>query len=74
MSIDIYSTYTLAGVISNTKPSVPGFWLNFATRQFNFATEEIHFDVVQTDNRRVAPYQGRQQPRSPADRGRQAAA
>ena len=56
MSINIYETQTLAGVIRNTKPSVPGFWLNFATRQFNFDTEEIHFDVVQTDNRRVAPY------------------
>lgn len=56
MSINIYETQTLAGVIRNTKPSVPGFWMNFATRQFNFATEEIHFDEVRVDNRRVAPY------------------
>lgn len=55
MSNDIYSTQVLAGVIRDTKPTVPGFWLNFVTRQFNFDTEAIHFDRVITD-RRVAPF------------------
>lgn len=55
MAVDIYGTQVLAGVITQTKPTIPGFWLNFTTRQFNFDTEAIHFDRVLMD-RRVAPY------------------
>lgn len=55
MSLDTYSTQVLAGVVRGTKPSVPGYWLNYCTRTFNFDTEEIHFDQVQTF-RRVAPF------------------
>lgn len=56
MSNDIYGTQVLAGVIRNTKPTVPGFWLNFASREFRFDTEEIHFDDVLVDSRKVAPF------------------
>jgi Phage major capsid protein E len=55
MAIDLYGTRFLAGLISTAKPELPGFWLNFFTRQFVFETEEIMFDQVLVD-RKLAPF------------------
>lgn len=55
MSLDLYSTWALAGVITTLKPTVPGFWLSWFGRTFNFDTEEVHFDVV-TPDRKIAPF------------------
>ena len=56
MSVDIYGTHVLAGVIRESKPTLPGFWLNFVTRVYNSEVAEIHFDRVTGLARKVAPY------------------
>lgn len=56
MSVDIYSTHVLAGVIRESKPTLPGFWLNFVSRVYNSDVAEIHFDRVGGLSRKVAPY------------------
>ena len=55
MSLDLYGTWALQGLIRTVKPSLPGFWLNFFQRTFTFETEEVDFDVVMVD-RKVAPF------------------
>lgn len=54
MTMDIYGTRFLAGLIETIPPEVNGFWLNFFTRLFNFETEEIFFDKVRMDRRMAA--------------------
>jgi len=55
MSHDLFSTYAMGGVIRTLRPTVPGFWLNFFTREFLFDTEEVDFDIVTVD-RKIAPF------------------
>ncbi len=55
MSHDLFATYAMGGVIRTLRPTVPGFWLNFFTREFLFDTEEVDFDVVTVD-RKIAPF------------------
>jgi hypothetical protein len=49
-----YSTAQLLEVSRHIKTITP-FWLSFFTRQINFDTEEIFFDKVDRDYRRLAP-------------------
>lgn len=67
----IYDTTTLLSVMSQTKVITP-FWLSFFNQQVNFDTEDIAFDRVNTDYRRLAPFvapnvQGRVQGRDGYD-------
>ena len=55
MAHDLFATYALGGVIQTLRPTVPGFWLNFFTREFLFDTEEVDFDIVTVD-RKIAPF------------------
>lgn len=55
MAGNLYDTTTLLGVVSQTKAITP-FWLSFFTEQINFETEDILFDRVNTDYRRLAPF------------------
>lgn len=55
MAGQIYDTTTLLSVMSNQKVLTP-FWLNFFNSQINFETEDIAFDRVNTDYRRLAPF------------------
>lgn len=71
MAGNIYDTTTLLSVMSQTKVITP-FWLSFFTGQINFDTEDIAFDRVNTDYRRLAPFvapnvQGRVQGRDGYD-------
>lgn len=66
-----YDTSTLLGVMSQAKVINP-FWLGFFPGQINFETEDIFFDRVNQDYRRLAPFvapnvQGRVQGRSGYD-------
>lgn len=54
MAGDIYSTATLLAVASQVKVINP-FWLGFFPQQINFETEEIFWDKVDKDYRRLAP-------------------
>lgn len=55
MAGNIYDTTTLLEVLKVTKaPSV--FWLTFFPSQINFETEDIAFDKVFTDDRKLAPF------------------
>lgn len=49
-----YSTAELMEVTRHIKTITP-FWLSFFPRQINFETEEIFFDKVDQDYRRLAP-------------------
>lgn len=51
----IYDTTTLLSVMSHQKVLTP-FWLSFFPAQINFDTEDIAFDRVSTDYRRLAPF------------------
>lgn len=51
----IYDTTTLLSVMSHQKVLNP-FWLSFFPTQVNFDTEDIAFDRVSTDYRRLAPF------------------
>jgi hypothetical protein len=71
MAGQIYDTTTLLGVMSQTKIITP-FWLGFFPTQINFETEDIAFDRVNTDYRKLAPFvapnvQGRVQGRAGYD-------
>lgn len=55
MAGNIYDTTTLLSVMSNQKVLTP-FWLSFFGQQINFDTEDIAFDRVSTDYRRLAPF------------------
>ncbi len=55
MAGNIYDTTTLLGVMSRQRVLNP-FWLSFFGRQINFQTEDILFDRVSTDYRRLAPF------------------
>lgn len=71
MAGNIYDTTTLLGVMSQVKTITP-FWLSFFPQQINFETEDIAFDRVSRDYRRLAPFvapnvQGRVQGRSGYD-------
>lgn len=71
MAGDVYGTSTLLSVMEHQKVLTP-FWLNMFTEQINFETEEIFFDRVNTDYRRLAPFvapnvQGRVQGRDGYD-------
>jgi Phage major capsid protein E len=50
----VYNTSQLLEVSRFTKTLTP-FWLSFFPRQINFDTEEIFFDKVDRDYRRLAP-------------------
>ena len=71
MAGEIYGTTTLLSVMEQQKVLTP-FWLSFFTQQINFETEDIFFDRVTTDYRRLAPFvapnvQGRVQGRDGYD-------
>lgn len=71
MAGNIYDTTTLLGVMSRQRVLNP-FWLSFFGQQINFDTEDIMFDRVSTDYRRLAPFvapnvQGRVQGKSGYD-------
>lgn len=51
----IYDTTTLLSVMSQQKVITP-FWLSFFPQQINFDTEDIAFDRVSTDYRKLAPF------------------
>jgi len=51
----IYDTTTLLSVMSQAKV-ITRFWLNFFNEQINFETEDIAFDRVSRDYRRLAPF------------------
>jgi hypothetical protein len=55
VAVDIYTTAELLEITSNIRQSTPAFWSTFFTRQINFTTEEIFFDVVNADYRKLAP-------------------
>lgn len=55
MTVGIYSTAELLEITSNIRQSTPAFWSTFFTRQINFDTEEIFFDKVDADYRKLAP-------------------
>lgn len=52
--MDMFSTATLLEVSRHIRTITP-FWLSFFPRQINFDTEEIFFDRVDQDYRRLAP-------------------
>ncbi len=54
MAGQIYDTSTLLEVSRNIRTITP-FWLSNFTRQINFETADIFFDVVNQDYRRLAP-------------------
>lgn len=54
MAGTVYGTSTLIEVSRFVKTITP-FWLSFFPRQINFETEEIFFDKVDQDYRRLAP-------------------
>lgn len=71
MAGQIYDTTTLLSVMEQQKVLTP-FWLNFFPTQINFETEDIAFDRVNTDYRKLAPFvapnvQGRVQSHSGYD-------
>lgn len=55
MTVGIYDTAELLEITSNIRNSTPAFWSTFFTRQINFTTEEIFFDKVDADYRKLAP-------------------
>lgn len=55
MAGQIYDTTTLLGVMEQQKVITP-FWLSFFPSQINFDTEDIAFDRVNTDYRKLAPF------------------
>ena len=55
MTVGIYDTAELLEITSNIRQSTPAFWSTFFTRQINFTTEEIFFDKVDADYRKLAP-------------------
>lgn len=52
---EIYGTTTLLGLVEQTKSITP-FYLTHFTEQINFETEDILFDRVSHDYRRLAPF------------------
>lgn len=54
MAGTVYGTSELLEVSRHIKSITP-FWLSFFPRQINFTTEEIFFDKVDQDYRRLAP-------------------
>lgn len=55
MAGNLYDTTTLLSVLRVQKSITP-FWLGFFTSQINFDTEDIAFDKVFTDDRKLAPF------------------
>lgn len=55
MAGEIYSTSTLLGIVDRVKGITP-FWLDNFTSQINFETEDIVWDRVNEDYRRLAPF------------------
>lgn len=55
MAGQIYDTTTLLGVMGQQKVITP-FWLTMFPEQINFETEDILFDRVNTDYRKLAPF------------------
>jgi hypothetical protein len=55
MAGNLYDTTTLLSVMSHQKVLQP-FWLGFFNQQINFDTEDIAFDRVNSDYRRLAPF------------------
>lgn len=55
MAGNIYDTTTLLSVMSQQKVITP-FWLSFFPQQINFDTEDIAFDRVSQDYRKLAPF------------------
>lgn len=54
MTVGIYNSATLMEMTRQIKSITP-FWLSFFPRQINFTTEEIYWDKVDHDYRRLAP-------------------
>lgn len=52
----IYDTATLLEVARRVKPRAPRFFLPLFTRQINFDTQDVMFDKVFEDERRLAPF------------------
>lgn len=55
MAGQIYDTTTLLAVMSQQRIITP-FWLGLFPQQINFDTEDIAFDRVNTDYRKLAPF------------------
>lgn len=52
--MDLYSTYTLNGLVQRIRP-VPAFFLTFFQSEIFHETEEVYFDVAE-DKPRLAPF------------------
>lgn len=56
MSVGLYSTTELIGVQRKLKTRPDGFWLRLFTRTVTSDKQEIQFDVVDSEDRRLAPF------------------
>lgn len=54
--MSLYDLTTLLEVVRRQKTSQPTFWLNFFTKQINFTTPSVSFDLVYGDDRKLAPF------------------
>lgn len=55
-TLELYDTATLIGVQSRPDNQPDGFWLRFFPREVLSTTEEIMFDDLGDDDRRLAPF------------------
>ena len=56
MPLGTFDTHDLIRVIETVKPDIQPYWLTMFPGQINFDQEYIDFDVVDQQNRRLAPF------------------
>lgn len=56
MSVGLYTTTELMGVQRKLKTRPDGFWLNLFSRSVASDKQEIQFDVITAEDRRLAPF------------------
>lgn len=56
MAGNIYDLTTLLDLVEIVRQPQPAFWLNFFPTEIAFDTEDIAFDKVYGDNRKLAPF------------------
>lgn len=56
MPLGSFDTHELVRVIETLKPDLEPYWLNMFPGQINFEQEYIDFDIVDSANRRLAPF------------------
>jgi hypothetical protein len=56
MAGNLYDTTTLLQTLNIVRQPAPAFWLNFFPTTLTFDTEDIAFDKVYTDRRKLAPF------------------